>query len=517
MIAWLSAVVLVSHASANTDSRLAEAARQRDAAAIRMLIGQGADVNGRLPDGATALHWAAHWDDAATAQLLMRAGADVNAANKSWRHAPLARVPERKPRGGQRAPRSRRERERGPQVGETPLMTAARTGNRALVAALAAHAAALEATESTRAQTALMWAVAERHVDVVRELIHCGANVRARSTAGFTPLLFAARGGSLELARMLLGAGADANETAADGSSPLLVATVRGHVDLARFLLDAGANANASGAGYTPLHWAAGSWETELTGPRGILVDRDEEWKALRGLGQRKGEMVQALLAHGADPDARVTKAPPRVGFTVFRLNLAGATPFFLAAMAGDAATMRLLATAGADPSSATKDGTTPLMAAAGVARTLAETRVSEKGSVEAARAAIELGADVAAVNAAGETALHGAAHTARTSSCGCLVDRGAPLNVKNSRGETPLIIAERTVAAGSAPVYRADEHWRPAPKPRRGSGRRTVRQPSVSTGVDGLHEGSKPLVDCCAARVDRNRCGRRTRHPAAR
>src|SRR4051812_35614427 len=401
MIACLAAVALVSAASANGDARIADAARRRDAAAIQTLIGQGADVKGRLPDGATALHWAAHWDDAATAQVLIRAGSDVNAVNDLG-VTPLSLACQNANLTVASALLEAGANANAPlKSGETPLMTAARTGNRALVAALAARGAKLEATESTRAQTALMWAVSERHLDVARELIDRGANVRARSTAGFTPLLFAARGGSLELAQMLLAAGADPNETAADGSSPLLVATVRGHVDLARFLLDKGADPNASGTGYTPLHWAAGSWETELTGPRGILVDRDEEWQALRGLEPRKGEMVQTLLAHGADPNARVTKAPPRIGFTVFRLSLAGASPFFLAATAGDAATMRLLAKAGADPSATTKDGTTPLMAAAGVARTLAETRVTEPGSLEAAKVALELGADAAAVNAA--------------------------------------------------------------------------------------------------------------------
>ena len=40
-----------------------------------------ADVNGRQPDGATALHWAAHWADMETVTVLLAAGADPNAAN----------------------------------------------------------------------------------------------------------------------------------------------------------------------------------------------------------------------------------------------------------------------------------------------------------------------------------------------------------------------------------------------------------------------------------------------------
>ena len=57
------------------------AVEHRDARAVQALLKQRVDVNAAQPDGATALHWAAHWDDVATAELLLRAGAKVNAAN----------------------------------------------------------------------------------------------------------------------------------------------------------------------------------------------------------------------------------------------------------------------------------------------------------------------------------------------------------------------------------------------------------------------------------------------------
>ena len=46
------------------------------------LIEQKVDVNVAQPDGATALHWAAHRNDVAIADLLIRAGAKVNAADE---------------------------------------------------------------------------------------------------------------------------------------------------------------------------------------------------------------------------------------------------------------------------------------------------------------------------------------------------------------------------------------------------------------------------------------------------
>lgn len=421
---------------------------------MRVLMTEHADVKGRHPDGATALHWAAHWDDLDTARLLLRAGADPNATND------LGVTPLSLACVNANVALAAALLEAGADAtlalpsGETPLMTAARTGQPELVRALLDRGADLHATERALGQSALMWAVAERHADVVRLLLDKGANPRQQSTSGFAPLLFAARVGDIAVATQLIAAGARVNDTAKDGSSALLVATVRGHVPLATFLLDRGADPNALGTGYTALHWAAGSWETELSGPRGVRIERGEEWVGVRGLGDQRLTLVRALLAHGADPNALVTKAPPRVGFTVFRSSLAGATPYFVAAMAGHADVMQVLADAGADTRRSLKDGTTPLMAASGVGRVLAETRLGPDGSADAARLAWTLGGDVNAANAVGDTALHGAAHIRSDTLVRFLAEKGAALDVANKRGETPLFVAERTLAAGSAPVF---------------------------------------------------------------
>jgi hypothetical protein len=49
--------------AADSDARLAEAARREDRSAIRALVAQKAEVNAPLPDGSTALHWAVQADD----------------------------------------------------------------------------------------------------------------------------------------------------------------------------------------------------------------------------------------------------------------------------------------------------------------------------------------------------------------------------------------------------------------------------------------------------------------------
>ncbi len=443
-LALLLSVVGVSAGA--RDLPLIAAIKSQDAGTVRSLLRGVTDVNALTPDGATALHWASYVDAPALADLLIAAGADVNVANDygvtplslACTNGAAAMVTTLLAAGAD--PNAARA------TGETPLMTCARTGNLDTVLALLSHEADQTAAESWQQQTALMWAAGEGHTKVARALVAHGANVRARSRSGFTALLIAARHDERELTRLLLNAGAEVNDTAPDGTTALLVATVRGHAALAIMLLEQGADPNADGTGYTPLHWAAGSWHTELTGSlRGIATERDDEWRSLNGLRAGKTELVQALLSHGADPHARIVRHPPQFGYASqrFRVSLVGATPFLLAAMDGNLGVMRALAAAGADPLMGTEQHTTPLMVAAGLGQVPAETRVSERDSLDATRFALELGADVNATNDVGRTALHGAAHIRSDAIVQLLVDHGAPVNVEDQRGITPLMIAE--------------------------------------------------------------------------
>ena len=305
-----------------------------------------------------------------------------------------------------------------------------------------------------------MWAISERHQSVVQALLDHGADVNARSRRGSSPLLFAARVGNLDALRLLIAAGASANDATPDGMTALLLATVRGHVDEAIELLKHGADPNAIGPGFTALHWAAGSWETEMTGPNGIDTDADEEWRGLAGLRTGKLDRVTALLDHGADPNAEVTRIPPRVGYSQLQVEhrvagvspFIGATPFLLAAMAADVPVMRLLADRGGDPRRTSRDKTTALMVAAGLGRYLAESHVTPERALAAVKLARELGIDVNARNEAGNTALHGAAFIKADAVVQYLVDAGAALDVRNARDQTPETLGD-TIRGGSATI----------------------------------------------------------------
>ena len=429
--------------AAGHDLRLIDAARTDKAATVKALIAEGADVNARSSDGSTALHWAAQNDDLALANALIRKGAKVNAASDLGVTPLWVAATTSSTAMVERLLAARADPNIVPATGHAPLMLLARQGNAQAVKALLAHGADPNTKETANGQTALMWAVAARHPDVVRLLLAAHADVQARTKSwtqrmllccqlyggdqenaaivamgGFTPLLFAAQYGDVETAGLLLAAGADVNDAAADGSSAVVIAAHVGQTEVGVLLLDAGADPNASGAGHSAMHIAA---------IRGDVV------------------LVRALLAHGADPNARMLKGTPtkrvRSGHALDQ-RLVGATPFVLAADSGQLEVMKLLVSKGADPSIPVQDGRTALMVLAGQATTEGPD-IRDAQAAQVAKLAVELGAPVnQAEPSDGDTALHVAAAWRRDAVVQALIDSGAELNARNQAGETPLTVA---------------------------------------------------------------------------
>ncbi len=478
-VSFASFVFVLSSVLPAQGQSLLEAVRRGEPAAVDAAIAKGADVNARQGDGATALHWAVHHDDREMVAKLLRAGADAKAANELGVTPLMLACLNASPRMVDVLLEAGANPDAAAPGRETPLMVGSWTGSGEVVRLLIAAGADVNAKEASRQQTALMWAASERHAEIVRLLVQSGADLHARTAvnlpnrkpgmrpsgaaaAGLTALLFAARVGDVESARILLDAGAKVDDTSDEGLSALGFATVRGQVPMAMFLLTRGADANAAEGGYSPLHWAAGSWETTLT-TDDFTIEREgnDEWNVLPGLKEGKLELVQALLKHGADPNLRMKNAPPRAGATKNPQlpELAGATPFFLAAMAGDAAVMQALLDAGADPALITDVRSTPLMAAAGAGRSLGENSLKQAPLLEAAKLAVKSGADVNATDAIGNTALHYAAYLRVDSVVQFLVESGARLDARNKFGETPLWLSELALqffGGGSYQVLRS-------------------------------------------------------------
>ena len=455
MVAMLLLTTLT--VSAATDTRLIQAVKQRDVESVRTLLKQRApavDVNAAQGDGSTALHWAAHRDDLTIADLLIRAGARPGAVNDLGTTPLHLACTNRSAAMVDKLLAAGANPNAALPSGETVLMTCARAGDAGAVRALLAHHAEVNAKEHEHQQTALMWAASQRHPDVVQQLIEAKADIKARSLVypqtvvgeqtqragreelnytvlrgGATPLLFAARVGDVESARLLLKAGADANDAQPDGISALVLAAHSGHGDLAALLLEHGADANAFGSGYSALHAAILRSDVNL---------------------------VKALLAHGADPNARITKGTPmRRDTTDWNLpaTLIGSTPYLLAARFLEGEIMQVLVAAGADPRQTMPNGANGLLLAAGLGSSKNASRrgieTIDFGKVEpesrvrdTVAVAYGLSGDVNAASQNGDTALHVAASLGHDSVVQFLVENGARLDVKNSRGLTPLAAA---------------------------------------------------------------------------
>jgi ankyrin repeat protein len=439
-------LLVAATAAAQGIAPVPDAAEKDDSVLLARLISQGADVNAAQADGMTALHWAAYRDDVATAKLLLRAGANARAANH-YAVTPLSlactngntEMIELLLKAGADANAALRG-------GETPLMTAARTGKPGPVRALLARGAEVNATDR-KGQTPLMWAAAEGHAEVVSMLLAAGADRQAPVASGFTALHFAAREGRTEVARRLVKAGVDVNlamqpqkspaRGARPGTSALLLAVENGHFETALALVEAGADPNDQRSGCGPLHML--SWVRKPN--RGDSEDGDPP---PIGSGKMTSlEFVKEMAVRGADLNLRQKAGIAGRGI----LGRVGATPLIAAASTSDVAYLRTLLELGADPKIANAQGSTPLLAAAGVGLGAPEEAAgSEPEALEVIDLLLKVGADVNAVDSNGENAMHGAAYRNHPKVVQLLVDRGARIDIwyrPNKIGLTPLIIAE--------------------------------------------------------------------------
>ena len=219
LLVMAALVVTVGAGAADQDPPLIEAVKRQDTEAVNRLLASGADPNVRQSDGATALHWAVHREDTEIVTSLIEVGADVDAVNRLGASALFLAA-----QGGNasmllRLLESGADPNLALPLGETPIMTAARSGTVQGVRHLIQAGADVNLSERSRGQTALMWAAAQGHHDVVQVLIDADVNIEARSTVrprlmyadaqnggafdqgivenlgGFSALLFAARQG----------------------------------------------------------------------------------------------------------------------------------------------------------------------------------------------------------------------------------------------------------------------------------------------------------------------------------
>jgi ankyrin repeat protein len=388
---------------------------------------------------------------------------------------------------------------------QTALMWA--TGKPAVVRLLLDHGADVKAASRS-------WDTKTTNYTVVLSLMSSGSdwsvdNEYHGPAGGITALIFAAQKGDLESVKMLLDAGADVNQVSADGTTSLLASlyhfvpemrnvrrTQRGVFDglsfsanykVANLLLDRGAKVNvADRAGYTPLHGAVLSLLTFNSG--GLIVTGYDTTIGDAGRARAPNApgpvlpadmngglaLVARLLAMGADPNA-ATKgtSPGPLGAVKVNPATIGSTPYHLAAVSNNAQLVAMLADKGADPNKLRYDGHTPFSVAVLSDFPAAVQTMADHGAIMttiyAPAEKIEApGLDRAQLRK-GQTITHIAAEALAYRVIALLAAHGAPLEAKNTLGETPLDIAESMERTRYASTTRAlgnsdlkiDKVWR--------------------------------------------------------
>src|SRR5262245_2312407 len=295
---------------------------------------------------------------------------------------------------------------------------------------------------------------------------------------GLTPLLFAVRQGDLESTKLMLDAGASIDVVSGgDSTSPLLMAIINGYFDLAAYLLERGASPSlASENGVTPLfatlnlQWAPRSLypqpraylQQKLTylGFMKLLLDKGVDpnprllkkvwyqefnfpllgvdeigatpfWRAAYAADV---DAMKLLVAHGADPNIPTIKPAgrPRTGDAAGRETIDDVS--------------------GLPPVPIAGPGIPPLLAAAGAGYGEGfagnSHRTAPGGFLPAVKYLVdELHVDVNARDHEGNTALHDAAARGDVEMINFLVSKGADVKAVNRAGETTADMANSPVS----------------------------------------------------------------------
>lgn len=271
-------------------------------------------------------------------------------------------------------------------------------------------------------------------MEAVEMLIQLGAEPDVKTHEGKTPLMQACTCGNPDATPMikrLLEAGAAVNGIDKKGRTALHYSCEQPDIGIMKVLLDAHAHVDAEDAhGFTPL----------------MLLCQSE---------YPRTEMVQLLLQHGANPNASAqNNFTPLIAASYYEIRMpvihallkAGADidaskdQMLLRAASGNNLTLvSLLLDKQANANIREKNGATPLIEMMG--------RYSgHSPSMEIARLLIKHGADVNAIDEAGNTALHHVVTYGRREEykqiAELLVNAGAAVNLKNKKGITPVISA---------------------------------------------------------------------------
>lgn len=220
------------------NSYLYDAAKYGCLSRVKAAWVNGASINTKLPNGATALLVAAERGHVAVVEFLLDHGADIKIRDTA--------------------------------TGSTALWFAAQNGHANVVELLLYEGADVEARDKANNVTAL-WAASERgHTKAAGLLLNNGAEANTkRPEDDISALYLASQNGHLEVVKLLLNKGAMADtKRSNDGVTALFIASENGHAKIVKQLSDKGADINVKvtidNVEWTPLKAARKMKQTDV-------------------------------------------------------------------------------------------------------------------------------------------------------------------------------------------------------------------------------------------------------------
>jgi ankyrin repeat protein len=268
-------------------------------------------------------------------------------------------------------------------------------------------------------RTPLLAAWEDGLIDVVRWLLHHGADANSQDNEQRSPIYRAVAFESLEIVQTLLGHGVRVNTAIIGGTTPLHTSTSFRSVQIMKLLLQHGADVNAQDEDHsTPLHWA--SFHGQFNATR-LLLDHHADIDAEDKEGMTPLHLASSRL------DADIISLLPDRGANANVEDKEGWTPLHLVSLGGGTQTVRLLFDRGANANAKDKDGRTPLHLA------------SYRGHTEIVRLLLDRGANANSEDKEEWTPLHLAALDGYTEIVDLLLDHGANTNAEDKEGRTSL------------------------------------------------------------------------------
>jgi ankyrin repeat protein len=438
---------------------LTEAARQSDARLVKLLLDAGAKVDTANPDGETALMMAISGGDLSVVQLLVNAGANVNTVEKFHNQTPLMYA----------AAANRN----AAQIVKLLLSKDADVRPRTLYSDWPS-----QITSEPRAQyrsvgglTALLYATRSGCYECVDALIASGAGVNVPTPEGITPLMIALDNEHNDVAKLLMGKGANLDVWDWWGRTALWIAVDRktppGGAGTAGFSGFGGAGGGGGGRG-------AGR------GGPGGAPGGDGAARANARPAVSSTEIINKLLDAGVDPNPIMNfhrpNAPGRGRFGDNQIST-GTTALFRAVQNRDTEVVQALLAKGADPNINTM-GYSPLMLAAGAGP--GGRGGNNQPNMQILDALVQHSADInakvtgtntysfnvsrenlgnkEALSQEGTSTLHEAARAARPDLVKYLLDHGANPDVLDAAGKKPIDVigTPRAARGGNAINVRA-------------------------------------------------------------